>query len=32
VATGTPEDVIFVEESYTGRYLAPVLEAAAGRD
>jgi len=31
VAIGTPEDVILVEESYTGRYLAPVLEAAAGR-
>jgi excinuclease ABC subunit A len=31
VAIGTPEDVVLVEESYTGRYLAPLLEAAAGR-
>ncbi len=31
VAIGTPEDIVLVEESYTGRYLAPVLEAAAGR-
>jgi len=27
VATGTPEDIARVEASYTGRYLAPVLEA-----
>lgn len=26
IATGTPEDIIKVEESYTGRYLAPILE------
>lgn len=26
LATGTPEDIVKVEESYTGRYLAPVLE------
>lgn len=26
LATGTPEDIAKVEESYTGRYLAPVLE------
>jgi len=26
VATGTPEDIVKVEQSYTGRYLAPVLE------
>jgi excinuclease ABC subunit A len=31
VAVGTPEDVVLVEASYTGRYLAPLLEAAAGR-
>jgi excinuclease ABC subunit A len=31
VAIGTPEDVALVEESYTGRFLAPVLEAAAER-
>jgi excinuclease ABC subunit A len=31
VAVGTPEDVALVEASYTGRYLAPLLEAAAGR-
>jgi len=31
VAIGTPEDIVLVEESYTGRYLAPLLEAAAGR-
>ena len=29
VATGTPEEIVRVEASYTGRYLAPVL--AAGR-
>jgi excinuclease ABC subunit A len=28
VATGTPEDVAQVGESYTGRFLAPILEAA----
>jgi excinuclease ABC subunit A len=27
VAIGTPEDVVLVEESYTGRFLASVLEA-----
>lgn len=26
VATGTPEDIVKVEASYTGRYLKPVLE------
>ncbi|GAY77289.1 excinuclease ABC subunit A [Sporolactobacillus inulinus] len=26
VATGTPEQIAAVEESYTGRYLKPVLE------
>ncbi|MBU5673857.1 excinuclease ABC subunit UvrA [Paenibacillus brevis] len=26
IATGTPEEVTQVEESYTGRYLAPVLQ------
>lgn len=26
IATGTPEEVVKVEESYTGRYLAPVLK------
>ncbi|WP_334076786.1 excinuclease ABC subunit UvrA [Paenibacillus sanfengchensis] len=26
VATGTPEDLVQVEQSYTGRYLAPILE------
>jgi len=31
VAVGTPEDVVLVEASYTGRYLAPLLEAAGGR-
>jgi excinuclease ABC subunit A len=25
IATGTPEDIVKVEESYTGRYLGPVL-------
>ncbi len=25
-ATGTPEDIVKVEASYTGRYLAPILE------
>jgi excinuclease ABC subunit A len=27
VAIGTPEDIVLVEESYTGRYLAAVLES-----
>lgn len=27
VATGTPEDIIKVKESYTGRYLKPLLDA-----
>ncbi|WP_323716869.1 excinuclease ABC subunit UvrA [Paracoccus aminovorans] len=31
VATGTPEQVAKVPESHTGRYLAPMLEAAAAR-
>ncbi|MFT4013448.1 MAG: excinuclease ABC subunit UvrA [Paracoccus sp. (in: a-proteobacteria)] len=31
VATGTPEDVAKVAESYTGRYLAPMLAAARQR-
>ncbi|CAM3378157.1 Excinuclease ABC subunit A [Paracoccus aminovorans] len=31
VATGTPEQVAKVSESHTGRYLAPMLEAAAAR-
>lgn len=26
IATGSPEELVKVEESYTGRYLAPVLE------
>ena len=26
VATGTPEDIVKVEASYTGKYLKPVLE------
>ncbi|MBA9086769.1 excinuclease ABC subunit A [Fontibacillus solani] len=26
IATGTPEEIVKVEESYTGRYLAPILE------
>lgn len=26
IATGTPEDIVKVEQSYTGRYLAPILE------
>jgi len=29
VAVGTPEDVVKVERSYTGRYLKPLLEARA---
>jgi excinuclease ABC subunit A len=28
VAAGTPEDVAAVEESWTGRFLRPLLEAA----
>ncbi|WP_295693133.1 hypothetical protein, partial [uncultured Maricaulis sp.] len=28
VAVGTPEDVAKVERSWTGRYLAPMLERA----
>jgi excinuclease ABC subunit A len=31
VATGTPEQVAAVPESHTGRYLAPILAAAARR-
>jgi excinuclease ABC subunit A len=31
VATGTPEDVASVEESWTGRYLKPMLGKASGR-
>ncbi|QFQ86402.1 excinuclease ABC subunit UvrA [Paracoccus kondratievae] len=31
VATGTPEEVAEVPESHTGRYLAPMLEAARSR-
>ncbi|MCP5364646.1 MAG: excinuclease ABC subunit UvrA [Hyphomicrobiales bacterium] len=31
VATGTPEDVITVAESYTGQYLAPYLTSARQR-
>lgn len=30
VATGTPEEVAAVAESYTGRYLKPMLERASG--
>jgi len=26
IATGTPEDIVKIEESYTGRYLGPVLK------
>ncbi|MEC2053134.1 hypothetical protein, partial [Bacillus amyloliquefaciens] len=26
VASGTPEEVVEVKESYTGRYLKPVME------
>ena len=26
VATGTPEEIATVEKSYTGQYIAPVLE------
>ncbi|WP_214847054.1 excinuclease ABC subunit UvrA [Exiguobacterium sp. s193] len=31
VATGTPEEIARVKESYTGHYLAPVLERDAAR-
>ena len=31
VATGTPEDIAAVKESYTGHYLAPVLERDTAR-
>ena len=31
VAAGTPEQIAEVEASYTGRYLAPVLERDAAR-
>ncbi len=31
VAVGTPEDVADMPESYTGQYLAPVLNAGAKR-
>ncbi|WP_027087297.1 excinuclease ABC subunit UvrA [Cohnella panacarvi] len=31
VATGTPEEVVKVEKSYTGRYLGPVLERDRAR-
>ncbi|WP_199259219.1 excinuclease ABC subunit UvrA [Paracoccus binzhouensis] len=31
VATGTPEEVARIEESHTGRYLAPMLGAARSR-
>lgn len=31
IATGTPEEVIKVEQSYTGRYLKPVLERDRAR-
>ncbi|MDU7476628.1 MAG: excinuclease ABC subunit UvrA [Paenibacillus macerans] len=31
IATGTPEEVVKVENSYTGRYLAPILERDAKR-
>ena len=30
IAQGAPEDVARVEASFTGRYLAPVLDAGAG--
>ena len=29
IATGTPEDVARVDESYTGAFLRPLLDAAA---
>ncbi|GIP08679.1 UvrABC system protein A [Paenibacillus macerans] len=31
IATGTPEEVVKAENSYTGRYLAPILERDAKR-
>lgn len=31
IATGTPEDVVRVPESYTGRYLGPILERDRAR-
>lgn len=31
VATGTPEEVVKVEKSYTGRYLGPILERDRAR-
>ncbi|KGJ04641.1 Excinuclease ABC subunit A [Paracoccus halophilus] len=31
IATGTPEDVAGIAESHTGRYLAPMLDAARSR-
>src|SRR5690606_7256766 len=31
VATGTPEDIAALPQSYTGRYLAPLLERARAR-
>jgi excinuclease ABC subunit A len=30
IATGTPEDVAAVEESYTGQFLRPLLERQPG--
>jgi ABC-type multidrug transport system ATPase subunit len=32
VAEGTPEDVVKVERSFTGKYLAPLLRGAARED
>ncbi len=31
VATGTPEEIVEVEESHTGRYLKPILERDKAR-
>ncbi|MDP5275920.1 excinuclease ABC subunit UvrA [Chengkuizengella axinellae] len=31
IATGSPEDLIRVKKSYTGKYLAPILERDTGR-
>jgi excinuclease ABC subunit A len=31
IATGTPEEVVQVSGSHTGRYLAPILKVGAGR-
>ncbi|PZP57072.1 MAG: excinuclease ABC subunit A [Micavibrio aeruginosavorus] len=31
IATGTPEEIVKVKESYTGQYLKPLLKAEAGR-